>query len=126
MYRQTSIRRGSHLRSLAGAAALGILLTSASPAAANLGPRGTVSRLKGCIQMSGYPNCHPGRPYMYQGRSVAISQPRGGRPADAGGWGYNHYTYGPNCLRYGYPPNCPYWELPDWNGGMEIKNPGGG
>ena len=52
----------------------------------------------------------------------------GGRPSYAGGSGYDHYAYGPNCLRYGYPPtnNCAYWELPDWNGGIEIRNPGGG
>jgi hypothetical protein len=77
MYRQTSIPRGSCLRSLAGAAALGILLTSAGPAAANLGPRGTVPRLEGCNQLSGYPDCHPDRPYMYQGRSAAIPARRG-------------------------------------------------
>jgi hypothetical protein len=35
------------------------------------------------------------------------------------------YGYGYNCRnnRYGY--NCPYYELPDWNGPMEIRNPGG-
>jgi len=72
MYRLTSIPRGSLLRSLAGAAALGILLTSAGPAPANLGPRGIVSRLEGCNQMSGYPDCHLDQLDIYEGRSAAI------------------------------------------------------
>ncbi len=68
----------------------------------------------------------PASAQMYYGRSVAIPAGHDGQPAFAGAWGYNHYAYGPSCLRYGYPPNCAYWELPDWNGGMEIRNPGGG
>jgi hypothetical protein len=78
-----------------------------------LRPRGAVPTLDGCNQNSGYPDCHPDRPYMYQGRSVAS-------------WGYPHYGYGYNCLYYGYANNCPYYELPNWNGPMEIRNPGGG
>jgi hypothetical protein len=72
----------------------------------------------------------PALAQVYHGRSAAIPADHGARPAYAPayawGWGYNRFTYGPNCLRYGYPPNCAYWELPDWNGGMEIRNPGGG
>jgi hypothetical protein len=63
----------------------------------------------------------PASAQVYYGRSVAIAASRAGHPAYA-----NHYTYGPDCLRHGYPPNCAYWELPDWNGGTEIRNPGGG
>jgi hypothetical protein len=70
-----------------------------------------------------YPDLRPRGAVPHHGRSVAITTRP---PAYAGGWGYNHYAYGPNCLYYGYPPNCAYWELPDWNGGMEIRNPGGG
>jgi hypothetical protein len=62
----------------------------------------------------------------YSGRSVVMSPSPGARPAYVGGWGYNQFTYGASCVHYGYPPNCAYWELPDWNGGMEIRNPGGG
>jgi hypothetical protein len=68
----------------------------------------------------------PASAQVYYGRSAAIAAPSVWQPAYAGEWGYNHYAYGPACLRYGYPPNCAYWELPDWNGGMEIRNPGGG
>jgi hypothetical protein len=96
MYWQTSIPTGSYLRSLAGAAALGILLTSAGPAAANLGPRGAVPDAQ-----------------------------HGGRPAYGGGRDYPHYGYGYSCLYYGYATNCPYYELPNWNGGTEVRNPGG-
>ena len=78
MYRQTSIPRGSHLRSLAVAAALGVLVTSVGPATAGLWPRGAVPRVDGCNQRSGYPDCHLDRPFIYQGRSAAI--PVRGRP----------------------------------------------
>jgi hypothetical protein len=61
---------------------------------------------------------------MHSGRSVATSAPPGGRPAYGGG--YNQYANGPDCRRYGYPPNCAYWELPDWNGGWRRSNPGAG
>lgn len=73
MYRQTSIPMRSQLRSLVVAAAFGILQTSAGPAAAGLWPRGAVPRVDGCNQRSGYPVCRLGRPFIYQGRSAAIS-----------------------------------------------------
>jgi len=41
----------------------------------------------------------------------------------AGDGGYNHFSHAANCARFGYPPNCAYQELPDWNGGFEVRNP---
>ena len=76
MYRQSSTPYwGSSFRSLAVAAALGVLVTSVGPAAAGLWPRGAVPRWDGCNQMSGYPDCHPD--WMYSGKSVAIPARRG-------------------------------------------------
>lgn len=60
---------------------------------------------------------------VYMGRSVVILPNAG---AYAAGLGYNYYPHGADCLRFGYPPNCAYYELPTWNGPMEIRNPGGG
>ena len=51
------------------------VLLAATPLSAqytDLRPKGAVSMLDGCNQNAGYPDCHPDRPYMYQGRSVAI------------------------------------------------------
>jgi len=39
-------------------------------------PRGAVPALNGCKELSGYPDCHPDRPYMYQGRNVATPMRR--------------------------------------------------
>jgi hypothetical protein len=92
MYRQFSKPNwGSSLRSLAVAAALGVLVTSAGPAAAGLWPRGAVLRLDRCNQMSGCPDGLPDR--MYSGKSVEISARRG------------PYAYVPV-----YPP-----EMPDYD-----------
>jgi hypothetical protein len=48
-------------------------------------------------------------------------------PAAVYGYGYNwrNDRYGYSCSKYGYGWNCPYYDLPDWNGPMEIRNPGG-
>ncbi len=78
----------------------------------------------GCKHKLGQPDCRPDR--MYSGRSVAVPAHLAGQTAYPVARGYNNFAYGQSCLRYGYPPNCAYWELPDWNGGMEIRNPGGG
>jgi hypothetical protein len=76
MYRQSSTPYwGFSFRALAGAAALGVLVTSVGPAAAGLWPRGAVLRLDGCNQRSGYPVCLPDP--RYYGRSVDISARRG-------------------------------------------------
>lgn len=71
-------------------------LTSAAPAAATPGPR--------------------------EARSVAR---HGGQPPYAREWDYPHYSHGSSCLYFGYAANCPYYELPNWNGGTEVRNPGG-
>ena len=47
----------------------------------------------------------------------------GGQPTL--GRGYPYYSHRYSCRYYGFGDNCPYYELPDWNGPMEIRNPGG-
>jgi len=47
-----------------------VVATPVSTQYANLRPMGAVPVLDGCNVESGYPDCHPDRPYM--GRSVAI------------------------------------------------------
>ena len=71
-----------------------MIATPVSAQYAYLRPKGAVPILDGCNQMEGYPDCHPDRPYMYQGRSVAIPM----RP-------------GPNAV---YPPLMPYYPAYRW------------
>lgn len=52
-----------------------LLLATATPAMAQYGyvrPKGAVPIINGCNQNSGYPDCHPDRPYMYQGQNPII------------------------------------------------------
>lgn len=54
---------------------LGVLNAPASAQYSGLRPSGAVPALDGCNEFAGYPDCHPDRPYMYQGRSVAMPRP---------------------------------------------------
>jgi hypothetical protein len=76
-------------------------IAPASAQYANLRPRGAVHMLDGCNGMSGY-CCN-----------------------DRYGYNCHKYGYGYSCRKYGYGCNCAYYQLPDWNGAMEIRNPGG-
>lgn len=96
MYRQAPFPRSRCLRSVAGAAAFVILLTSAGSAGSKSGPR-----------------------------EARLDARHGGQPRYAGERDYPHYSHGSSCLYYRYAPNCPYYELPNWNGGTVIMNPGG-
>ena len=63
-----------------------------------------------------------GRAY-HGGTFAGVAPP----PTAVYGYGYNclNDRYGYICSKYGYGCNCPYYQLPDWNGPMEIRNPGG-
>ena len=109
---------------LRAAVALAAALVASEPAEAFRGRAYNGGTFAG--RSVGYHHGWHGRHWRYgwRGGGAGIAGAGvGGQPTL--GRGYPYYSHRYSCRYYGFGDNCPYYELPDWNGPMEIRNPGG-